>query len=192
MADAAEEVAGLRDRTIRLKWPNDLVVDGNDPAAPWSGASGWVRKLGGVLGELSGLGTGDPRVVVGIGLDADWAEADFPADLATTMTSLRVLSGGRPIDRDALLEAFTDRLEPRIRALRGGRFDVYDWSARQLTTGRRVRIEGAGGPTAEWLAVGLDAATGALLVADPAVPGGERALHAGEIVSLRVADAARV
>jgi len=193
MADAAEEVAGLRDRTIRLKWPNDLVVEEADPGAPGSGSGGGaVRKLGGVLGESSGLGTGDPRVVVGIGLDADWAEADFPPDLAATMTSLRVVSGGRPIDREALLEAFTDRLEPRIEALRGGRFDVYDWSARQLTTGRWVRIGGGGGRAGEWLAVGLDAATGALLVADPAVPGGERAVHAGEVVSLRVADAARV
>ena len=36
------------------------------------------------------------------------------------MTSLREVAGGRPIDRDALLEAFLGRLEARIEALRGG------------------------------------------------------------------------
>ena len=39
------------------------------------------------------------------------------------MTSLRELSGGRPIDRDTLLEAWLDRLEPRYESLRLGRFD---------------------------------------------------------------------
>ena len=65
-----------------------------------------LRKLGGVLGEADGLGTGDPRVVVGIGVNADWAAADFPPDLAPTMTSLREASGGRPIDRALLLDGF--------------------------------------------------------------------------------------
>ena len=83
-----------------------------------------LRKLAGVLGETDGLGTDDPRVVVGIGINADWAAADFPPDLATTMTSLREASAGRPIDRDALLDAFLERLEVRIEALRAGHFDL--------------------------------------------------------------------
>ena len=69
MADAAEEVGGLTDRSVRLKWPNDLVIE----------AGSEVRKLGGVLGETIGLGTPDPRVIIGIGVNADWAAADFPA-----------------------------------------------------------------------------------------------------------------
>ena len=31
MADAAEDVAGLRDRAVRLKWPNDLVIEADAP-----------------------------------------------------------------------------------------------------------------------------------------------------------------
>ncbi len=69
MADAAEEVAGLADRAIRLKWPNDLVVEPAD---------GSVRKVGGVLGETVGLGGADPRAIVGIGVNGDWSAADFP------------------------------------------------------------------------------------------------------------------
>jgi BirA family biotin operon repressor/biotin-[acetyl-CoA-carboxylase] ligase len=186
MADAAEDAAGLRDRAVRLKWPNDLVVEDE---APDGSGSGVVRKLGGVLGESDGLGTTTPRVVVGIGLNTDWAADDFPADLAATMTSLRAASGGHPIDPILLFDGFLSRLEARVEALRVGRFDVGDWAARQLTTGRHVRLDGHGTVAEELLAVGVDPATGALLVADAGAPGGERAVHAGEVTRIRLAGA---
>jgi BirA family biotin operon repressor/biotin-[acetyl-CoA-carboxylase] ligase len=189
MADAAEDAAGLRDHAIRLKWPNDLVIQDEGPDAAGTGSGGGVvRKLGGVLGETDGLGTTAPRVVVGIGLNTDWAAEGFPADLAPTMTSLRVASGGRPIDPVLLLDGFLSRLEARVEALRLGRFDVGDWAVRQLTTGRHVRLEGHGPVAEERLAVGVDSATGALIVADAAAPGGERAIHAGEVTRIRLAD----
>ena len=83
-------------------------------------------KLGGVLGETDGLGSDDPRVVVGIGINGDWAAADFPPELADAMTSLREASAGRPIDPVALFGAFVERVEVRIEALRAGVFK-YDW-----------------------------------------------------------------
>jgi BirA family biotin operon repressor/biotin-[acetyl-CoA-carboxylase] ligase len=191
MADAAEDAAGLRDRAVRLKWPNDLVIEDDAPEHAGTGfGGGVVRKLGGVLGESIGLGTAAPRVIVGIGLNADWAADRFPADLAATMTSLRAASGGRPIDPILLLDGFLSRLEARVEALRAGRFDVGDWAVRQLTTGRHVRLEGHAPVAEERLAVGVDPATGALLVADATAPGGERAIHAGEVTRIRLAEAA--
>jgi BirA family biotin operon repressor/biotin-[acetyl-CoA-carboxylase] ligase len=191
MADAAEDAAGLHDRAVRLKWPNDLVIEADAPAGSGTGSGGGaVRKLGGVLGESDGLGTAAPRLIVGIGLNTDWAADRFPADLAATMTSLRAASGGRPIDPVLLLDGFLSRLEARIEALRVGRFDVGDWAARQLTTGRHVRLEGHAAVAEERLAVGVDPATGALLVADVTAPGGERAIHAGEVTRIRLAEAA--
>jgi BirA family biotin operon repressor/biotin-[acetyl-CoA-carboxylase] ligase len=179
MADAAEEVAGLADRSVRLKWPNDLVVES---------APGDVRKLGGVLGETVGLGTDDPRAIIGIGLNADWAAADFPPQLAPAMTSLRVASGGRPIDLALLLDAFTTRLEARTIALRGGRFDVADWIARQLTNGRPVRLDAPDGSSSVVRALGVDVASGGLVVADPGASSGERTVLTGEIAHLRLAE----
>src|SRR3954467_14578721 len=41
---AAEEACGLRDGTLWLKWPNDIVADADD---------GTLRKVAGVLGESS-------------------------------------------------------------------------------------------------------------------------------------------
>jgi BirA family transcriptional regulator, biotin operon repressor / biotin---[acetyl-CoA-carboxylase] ligase len=182
MADAAEEVAGLKDGSIRLKWPNDLVVE--DDAGP--GSAGAVRKLAGVLGETDGLGTDDPRAVVGIGINADWPASEFPPELAGTMTSLREASGGRPIDLALLLDAFLSRLEVRIAALRGGRFDVADHVARQLTNGRLVRLEAHDGRSEVVRALRVDPVGGALVVEDASAPGGERHVVSGEIHHLRL------
>jgi len=181
MADAAEEVAGLADGAIRLKWPNDLVVDGDS-----GGPTGGARKLAGLLGETDGLGTADPRAIIGLGINADWPAAEFPAELADTMTSLREASHGRPIDLALLLDAFLGRIEARVEALRGGRFDVADWQERQLTTGRIVCLER---PDASETvrALGVDVATGALIVEDGTAHTGERAVIVGEVTHVRLA-----
>ena len=205
MADAAEHTAGLPVGAVRCKWPNDLVIETGGPkalivgdvtaetAAARLAAPLELRKLAGVLGESDGLGTENPRVAVGIGINADWAPADFPTHLATGMTSLRDASGGRPIDRDALLGGFLDRLEGRIEALRAGFFDVGTWTDRQATTRRQVVLERPDGSAADpVLALGVDVATGALVVEDPTAPDGERGerhVHAGEVLRVRLASA---
>jgi BirA family biotin operon repressor/biotin-[acetyl-CoA-carboxylase] ligase len=188
MADAAEEAAGLPDGAIRLKWPNDLVVETAGLAVPMPPERpSEVRKLAGVLGETDGLGTDDPRAVIGIGVNTDWAAADFPPELASSMTSLREASHGRPIDQVALLDGFLGRLEVRIEALRGGRFDVGDWTARQLTSGRFVELAAPDGTATTVRALGVDIASGGLVVDDPATPGGERTVVVGEIRHVRLA-----
>ncbi|HET7702466.1 MAG TPA: biotin--[acetyl-CoA-carboxylase] ligase [Candidatus Limnocylindrales bacterium] len=196
MADAAEEAAGLPDRAIRLKWPNDLVIGVDADGRALSGldmdadpARASVRKLGGVLGETEGLGTDDPRVVVGIGLNADWPAAAFPPELAGTMTSLRAAAGERPIDGSQLLDAFTSRLETRVEALHGGRFDVADWIDRQVTTGRLIDLVLPDGTIETVTARGVDAVSGALRIADPVPdrPDAERLVLVGEIRHVRLA-----
>ena len=198
MADAAEAVAGLAVGRLRLKWPNDIVVEvasgasgagGAGGAGGAAGAAGGLRKVAGVLGETEGVGTADQLAIVGIGINADWPRSSFPVELANSMTSLREVSGGRPIDADELLEAFLLRVEPRVVALRDGHFDVAGWHDRQVTTGRTVRLERSGWEAEEVLAVGVDGATGALLVEDPAAPGVDREVLAGEVVHVRLAAA---
>ena len=174
MLDAAEEVAGLRDGTLGLKWPNDLVADGPDGA---------LRKVAGVLGETTAQGAELATVVVGIGVNVEWAERDFPPELAPSMTSLSALGGGRPVDRDALLGGFLGRLESRLEALRDGRFDAGGWSARQRTTGRRLTVE-VGDREFDGRGEGVDPTTGALLLA---TADGILAVDAGEVTRCRVA-----
>jgi BirA family biotin operon repressor/biotin-[acetyl-CoA-carboxylase] ligase len=170
MIDAAEAAAGLPDSTLRLKWPNDIVASPID---------GRLLKVAGVLGETVAVGEEVGWSVVGIGVNADWAAADFPPDLAPTMTSLREVAGGRPIDRNLLLDEFLARLEPRYEALRGGSFDAAGWTARQITTGQRVEVD-VGGRLVAGIAMGVDPDTGALLIE------GESPIDSGEVVRCRV------
>ena len=102
---------------LALKWPNDLVAV----------LRGEVRKLGGVLAEVetTGSGSADERgpsdhglasAVIGLGVNVDWAARDFPAALATTMTSLSE-AAGRPVQREDAAGCLAR--SPRV-ALRGG------------------------------------------------------------------------
>jgi biotin-(acetyl-CoA carboxylase) ligase len=101
------------------------------------------------------------------------------------MSSLRELSG-RPVDRDALLEAWLDRLEPRSLALRAGRFDAGAWSTRQRTTGRRVEVE-IGGRRVAGTGEGVDPARGSLLLR--AAPSGELVrVDSGEVTHCRIVE----
>lgn len=175
MAEAAEAITGLPGGAIRLKWPNDLESSGELAGG----------KLAGVLGETDGLGGPDPRAIIGIGVNTNWARADFPSELAATMTSLGEVSGA-PVDQVALLDAFLSGLEARIDALRDGRFDVGEWAGRQLTTGRDVELIAPDGAVTTVRALGVDGVTGALVVEDPSVPGGERRVVVGEIRHVRV------
>ncbi len=179
MAEAAESVAATGPGSIQLKWPNDLVVE--DP--------GGIRKLAGVLGETDGLGTTDPRAVVGIGINADWPVDAFPPDLAGSMTSLRVV-GDRRIEAQELLEAFLASLEPRFLALRAGGFDADAWEGRQVTTGRDIELIGADGGSSPFRAAGVDPESGALIVEDP--DGRSRSVVVGEIRHVRLTDPATV
>jgi BirA family biotin operon repressor/biotin-[acetyl-CoA-carboxylase] ligase len=184
MAQAAEADADLPAGTVRLKWPNDLVVLADDGAS--------VRKLAGVLGETTGLGSADPRAIVGIGVNTDWRRADFPTELANTMTSLRDAAADRPVGTADLRDTFLDRLEPAFGALRAGAFVGADWAARQITTGRTVDLVGHDGNRTPVEAVGVDPRSGGLVVADPSAPLGRRTVLSGEILHVRLAPPARI
>jgi biotin-(acetyl-CoA carboxylase) ligase len=131
-------------------------------------------------------------VVIGMGINADWAEADFPADLASDMTSLRLASGDAHVDAVALVDAFVGYLEDRVTSLRRGSFDAAAWHARQATTGRTIRLELPDGTADVVRALAVDSETGALIVqADPDEP--ERQVLSAEVRHLRLgATAARV
>ena len=121
MAEAAETAAGLTPGSIRLKWPNDLVVE--DTA---------VRKLAGLLGETVGLGTDDPRAIVGIGLNADWQRAEFPPGLAEGMTSLREWSRAtdRSIQASSSRRSWPDSRHARSTSARADSTSTPGWIAR--------------------------------------------------------------
>jgi BirA family biotin operon repressor/biotin-[acetyl-CoA-carboxylase] ligase len=142
VAEALEAAAGLAGR---LKWPNDVLVDG--------------RKIAGILLE-SRIGQA-PAVVVGIGVNV--AQRAFPPDLAPRVTSV-ALAGGRSTDREALLAALLESFDAWRGRLEGEGFAAVRerWLALSDTLGRPVRVDGRVG-----IAVDLDA-EGALVLRDGA------------------------
>ncbi len=179
MLEAASGLVGEAASRLALKWPNDLVLVQQDE----------VRKVGGVLAEVEaagGSGPGSPEVasaVIGLGVNVDWRAADFPTELATTMTSLSE-AAGRPVDRDDLLEAWLVRLVWRYGELLSGRFAVRAWAAAQVTTGAQLIVETQQGRLVG-LGLGVDAESGALRVRVRAT-GEVRHVPAGDVVACRV------
>jgi BirA family biotin operon repressor/biotin-[acetyl-CoA-carboxylase] ligase len=177
MAEACEVAGGLRAGAVHLKWPNDLVIIDH--------STGEVRKLAGVLGETSAIGTPDAAAVIGVGANVDWARDRFPQDLASTMTSLSDLSPGRLVDREVAIHVFMQRLEPLVSALRKGEFPADAWSRRQLTNGMIVMLDQPDGTAERVVAEDVDTETGALLVRAPDEDT-PRPVVVGEIRHLRV------
>jgi BirA family biotin operon repressor/biotin-[acetyl-CoA-carboxylase] ligase len=97
--DAVERAAGV---PVKVRWPNDIV---------------WERKkIGGILCE-SGLSGFELRyAIIGLGLNLDQQESDFPPELRASAASLRQAAGS-PVEREALLGAFLEELPAAIAPL---------------------------------------------------------------------------
>jgi len=162
LADAVEAV-GV---PVALKWPNDLYCGG--------------RKAAGILAEMASDPDGVRHVVIGVGLNVNMEEDDFPQDLRGTATSLRIRAGRafRRVDILArLLDAFGTRYAEFIGAGFASLRDV--WDRRDFLRGRRVLLRHQGGEG--WgTADGLDTA-GALRFLPDGGPAIE-SVHSGEIL----------
>lgn len=146
VADGVRSLTGL---APRIKWPNDLLLDG--------------RKVCGILTEVKARGDGTLDVIVGVGLNVNARTADFPDALRGRATSLRE-AGGEPVPRAALFEAVVRAISSAVDALDADGISALlaRWRAASATLGRRVRVE-AGGFAFEGLASDVDV-SGALVV----------------------------
>jgi BirA family biotin operon repressor/biotin-[acetyl-CoA-carboxylase] ligase len=115
----------------RLKWPNDVLLDG--------------RKVAGVLCELRRQPGGDEAVVVGLGLNVRQREADFPPELRAHATSLML--AGADVTVEEVAARILDALEARVLQLRGGdRAGVLAaWTARAAFWGKPVTVRAPAG-----------------------------------------------
>jgi BirA family biotin operon repressor/biotin-[acetyl-CoA-carboxylase] ligase len=123
----SDVVADWTGRDARIKWPNDVRVEG--------------RKVAGILVERG------PGAVIGIGLNANVATDDFPPGLRDTATSLLILSGG-PVDRSELARALIVRLDHWFdRVLADGPETLNgSWRDRSEHLGLEVRVITPSGP----------------------------------------------
>lgn len=158
LADAVEASTGV---CPDVRWPNDLYL--ND------------RKLAGILTEVRGGDVSLDFAVLGIGINVNQEEADFPSGLQHTATSLRC-GTGRTHDRTAILAEALRALE-----------QVYDghdaegirklWTGKARMLGKPVCIRTDSGTVrGEAEDLGTD---GALLVRG--ADGGVRRVLAGDV-----------
>jgi BirA family transcriptional regulator, biotin operon repressor / biotin---[acetyl-CoA-carboxylase] ligase len=134
--------------TARLKWPNDVLVDG--------------RKLAGILSEVAPGSAPGGKVAVALGLGLNLRVARFPA--GAEGVSLHTLVE-HPPDAEVLLLAWGDTLRSRIAELEVGGVPavVAGWRQHSIGLGSPVTVESAS-DTLEGIAVDV-ADDGALLVA---------------------------
>src|SRR4051812_2523141 len=117
-------VASLK---VHIKWPNDIVIRG--------------RKVAGVLTELSAELDRINHVVLGIGIDVNLTEKDFPAELRSIATSLKIESG-TDVRRADLAAALLQELDKDYGLICRGKFPTVcdEWQEQCVTIGKRVKI----------------------------------------------------
>ncbi len=133
----------------RIKWPNDMLVNG--------------KKVAGVLTELHAELDHIKYVILGIGVDVNLAFGEFPPELRKVATSLKA-EAGRAVSRSQLAAAILRELDRDYARLVEHRFsEVADeWEDRCTTVGAQVQIR-VGDRVVSGLAESLDD-DGALLL----------------------------
>jgi len=126
-ASLARTVQSVTGVVPRIKWPNDLLVDG--------------RKISGILTELSAELDHVKYVILGIGMNINLTESDFPPDLKPIATSLRV-AAKREHNRPEFAAELLRQLDRDYRRLSEGHFQkvAEEWEALSGTLGSEVEV----------------------------------------------------
>jgi BirA family biotin operon repressor/biotin-[acetyl-CoA-carboxylase] ligase len=150
---------------VRLKWPNDLLLNG--------------KKVAGLLTELSFRGSEVDYVVVGMGINVNLDPRELPTGLRAPATSL-LAEAGRRQDRLALLVDLLAGIDRRYAALREGQRFTAEWAQHLETLGRRVSVSEE---ETQWEGVAQGVGDdGALHVRRP--DGSVRCVRVGDVVLL--------
>lgn len=159
VARGIEQVTGL---TARIKWPNDVVVQG--------------KKVCGMLLEMTAKDGGIDSVAAGVGVNVH--QRVFPEAFAHTASSLDVLGAAR-YSRAQIIRAFLRAFEARCGMLERGETGALmdEYRALSATLGSEVRVIGLDGEFTG-RAVDMDE-TGALVVQLPT--GERRTVLAGDV-----------
>lgn len=166
----AEALHALGYTGVRLKWPNDLVVDG-------SGDGHGLRKLGGLLVEGGGEVAGPARAVLGLGLNVAMPAA-AAAGIDQPWTDLTMLGAGKTPSRNALAATLLAHWLPALVQFDGHGLSPFlaRYAALDALAGRQVILHDDKGQR-NGQALGL-AADGTLRVR---IDGIERNVVAGEV-----------
>ena len=141
MSEVLEQLFGL---DVRVKWPNDLLLDG--------------KKLSGMLSEMATRADMVDFLLLGIGLNVNNHPPE--PDHYQAISLKQVL--GRPIPLEDILSAFLPLFESRITDIDPARI-IRDWKKRTATIGSQVRVQTHDQKVTEGTALDVDD-TGTLII----------------------------
>jgi BirA family biotin operon repressor/biotin-[acetyl-CoA-carboxylase] ligase len=125
LRNAIEMQTGLKPE---IKWPNDIIISG--------------KKVAGILTELSAELDRIKYILVGIGVDVNLNQNDFPTELRTQATSLKI-ELGKSVNRSELAAIILRELDQEYSRILAGEFNAVadQWEKHCSTLGQRLVIE---------------------------------------------------
>ncbi|WP_199614921.1 biotin--[acetyl-CoA-carboxylase] ligase [Paenibacillus alkalitolerans] len=118
----------------RIKWPNDIMIGG--------------RKTSGILVESIAEADTVTAMIAGVGVSVNLEKEQFPEELRSKATSLKIERGGRAVSRERLIAEFFDQFETLYELyLAEGFAPIRNlWEALTCTLGAAVSVQTAHGP----------------------------------------------
>ena len=124
----AEVVESFVPHKPAIKWPNDILIDG--------------KKVAGILTEAACSGERVEYVILGIGVNLNYACAAMPEEIRRRATSV-LEAAGRPVQRESFLQRLIQGVERCYGELEQAGFDALAarWESYFTWRGRRLRVE---------------------------------------------------
>lgn len=128
VARAIEKVCGI---SPRIKWPNDILIDG--------------KKVAGLLNEMSAETDKVNFVILGIGVNLNMTKEQFPEDLRHPATSLLLETGTR-VDRTLFAGVMLQELDELYGGFLANGYDAArkEWLERSRLSGEMVTVTDSG------------------------------------------------
>ncbi|MFH1824545.1 MAG: biotin--[acetyl-CoA-carboxylase] ligase [Candidatus Firestonebacteria bacterium] len=122
--EAIKETTGL---DTKLKWPNDVLYNG--------------KKLCGILTEIKAELDIVNYLVIGLGVNVNFLKKDFPFNIRSTATSLKI-ELGRDILRLNLLKVILQNIENYYEMFKKEGFKpiLENWKGKSVTLNKRVKV----------------------------------------------------
>jgi BirA family biotin operon repressor/biotin-[acetyl-CoA-carboxylase] ligase len=125
LAEVVEEFVPERPA---IKWPNDILIGG--------------KKLAGILTEAACSAERVEYVILGIGVNLNYASAAMPEEIRRRAASVLEVAG-RPVQRESFLQRLIQGIERCYGELEQAGFDALAarWESYFAWRGQRVRVE---------------------------------------------------
>lgn len=130
---AASVVKGIKsvlpELSIGIKWPNDLLIN--------------RRKVCGILTELKAEADLLHYLIIGIGINVNSGEENFPSELKSKATSLYLENNRAEVSRQKLTCSILQKMDDSYQRClsEGPRFILEEWKKFNITLGREITVK---------------------------------------------------